>query len=914
MSKVLVHSSRIASLALLGLVLSCNVKDSIRTNPVSGTDSIPRDTVALSPLVIEEIVTGNVDLRDERGEDPGWVELANTSDSTVSLGAWQFRGEDGDGPAWRLPDTSLRSGERMLVFFSGLDRRHILPAGDTLNAFTEQGYAWSDSMNNPPGRSSFGPWEIDGHMQGQLKPENIPALSATMTLRDYSGTALTWSSVEVAMTMPGGVLNASGRDRLRMRATLPAGQQLLLRFCEDGQACWQAASFPVEGTGRRLDTYDLSLLGVRTDFSKLASVYFGPPTGRFGTYRFTVSDLRFYRSMSRPHASFELHRKGGLLHLEDTAGHFHQSVEYPEMPATASWSRLPPSRKYVLRETPSPDAANPLDAAPNVLPAPTFLTATGYHAEALVVRVKAVRGAIVRCVKGGAPLTAASSDAKEGIQVDTTTALSCAVFDSTGHSGPRESGLFLVKEKPTLPVVSIVVDSIAMFDSIKGLYMPGLNASPALPHYGANYWEDTELPAHIEFHEPDGRRAFSAMAGLGIFGNWSRAQPKRPLSIQFREKYGIRRIQWPLFPQHPEFTRYKGFGLRNMGGDYATGLSRDALGTAITDGRDLEFQMSRHVAVYINGRYWGMYDMREKLDPDYLDTRFGLASDAIDLLKNGGEVQAGSTSGWNAMVDWFMTANLSDSAGLAHAATLLDLDNMANYLATEIWSSNTDWPANNLRSWRRLSPVSPWRMMLFDLDAGVGGFGGEQNMFAFLGDSTVVDDYPNGPRSTVFFRKLSTNAVWRARFANRLCALLATNFEPKHVMAVLDSMQAAHAAEKYRDAVRWKLATGPQRIADNNLRVFLKRRPAAVLSHMQAWYGLGDTVKVVLGAEGGVVAVEGLELGGSYQGTHFAGLPMRLHAHGEGKVFRGWSDGVLTEERVVVPGPEGLNLVAKFAN
>jgi hypothetical protein len=504
-----------------------------------------------------------------------------------------------------------------------------------------------------------------------------------------------------------------------------------------------------------------------------------------------------------------------------------------------------------------------------------------------------------------------SPNAKEGIQVDSTTALSCAVFDSTGYSGPVESGLYLLGEKPTLPVVSIVVDSVAMFDSVTGLYMPGPNASPAIPHFGANFWEDTELPAHVEFHETDGRRAFGAMAGVSIFGNWSRFKPKRPLSIQFREKYGIRRVEWPLFPQHPEFTRYKGFGLRNMGGDYASGLSRDALGTLLTDGRDLEYQMSRHVAVYINGRYWGMYDMRERLDSDYLDTRFGLGSDAIDLLKNGGEVQAGTASGWSTLVHWFMTENLSDSAALTKAATWLDLDNMATYLATEIWAGNTDWPANNVRSWRKISPISKWRMMLFDLDAGLSGGEVQKNMFAFLGDSTVVGDYPNGLRSTVFFRKLSTNPIWRARFANRFCALLATNFEPNHAMAALDSMQTAHAAEKYRDAVRWKLSTGAQLVANNNLNYFLRNRPAIVLSHMQAWYGLGDTVKVELAAEGGTIALEGMEMGNAYSGTHFAELPVSLKAKSKGKVFQGWSDGVLTEERVVIPGPEGIHLVAR---
>lgn len=905
--------SFVATLATLALLSSCGVKDTGGNNPVSVPDPTDKVPTVLSPLVIEEIVPGNIDLLDERGEDPGWVEIANVADTAVPLGAWRLRGTDGDGP-WSLPETSLLPGERILIFCSGLDRREIVPAGDSVSVFTQQGYAWSDTMNNPPGRSTFGPWEVPGTLRGTLSPENIPVLSATLTLGDHAGTDLEWAAVEVAMTMPNANLDVSGRDRLRLRATLPEGQVLLMGFCEVGQPCWQAETLRLVGTGRRLDIYDLSLSKLQTDLSQLASVYFTPAQGKFGTYHLTVAGLQFYRAPTRAHASFELQRKGGVLHLEDNTGRFIQSVTYPEMPATASWSRLPPTRNYAQRERPTPDAPNPTGMPAATLPEPVFLTATGYHAKPVLVRLKAVQGASVHCAKGGVTPSLSSPNARDGIQVDTTTALTCAAFDSEGRSGPLVSGLYLIGEKSKLPIVSIVVDSMAMFDSVTGLYMPGPKASKAMPYFGANFWEDTELPAHVEWHEPDGRRAFAAAAGVSIFGNWSRARPKRPLSVQFREKYGIRRINWPLFPQHPEFTRFKGFGLRNMGGDYGSGLSRDAFGSVLTEGRDLEYQMSRHVAVYLNGRYWGMYDMREKMDADYLDTRFGLAEDQIELIKNGGEVQVGKASGWNSLVDGLLTANLADSATFARTAILIDLDNMATYLATEIWAANTDWPANNTRSWRKLNPLSPWRMMLFDLDAGVALLREDANMFQFLGDSTVVDDYPNGPRSTVFFRRLSANPEWRARFVNRLCALLATNFEPTQAMKILDSMQTLHADEKYRDAVRWRLSRAEQNSADTRLRFWLNRRPGIVLSQMQAWYGLGDTVKVALEVEtgSGAIEVEGYDLGQAYHGTHYAGLPMRIKARGEGKTFAGWSDGVTELERVVIPGDSGITLKARF--
>lgn len=878
----------------------------------TGPTSWLPDTLRSASLLLEEIVPGNVDLLDERGEDPGWVELSNVSTAPVSLGAWRLRGEDGDGPAWRLPDTVLPPAGRLLVFMSGLDRRTAKPAGDTLSAFNRSVYCWSDSLNDPPGHSTYGPWELP-QIKGYAAPDSAPAFSATLRLADYDGTDLNWSSVNLTMPMPGNeLLDASGRDRMLVRATIPAGQPLRLRFCEDKQDCWNGSFVDLVGTGVARDVYDVSLFGVGTKFSILKSISFEAPQGRFGVYRFTVTDVEFYRSAVRPHASFELHRKGGVLHLEDTAGSPSQAVVYPEIAATSSWSRVPGTLRYVEREKPSPDAANPAEEPPASIPAPAFATAPGYHSSPVLVRLGAVAGATVRCAENGGVLNATSRDASAGIRLDSTRVLSCAAFARDGRRGPASTAIFLVGESFRLPVVSLVADSSALFDSITGLYMPGPDASAAEPHYGANYWKDDELSAHVEFYEPDGRRAFSADAGMGIFGNWSRAADKKPLSVQFREKYGTRRVDWPLFPQHPELRRFKGFALRNNGGNSGREYVRDALAATLVEGRDLENQLSRQVVVYLNGRYWGIYDMRERLDADYFDTRYGIDGSTIDLLKNGSEVQAGSASGWTSMISQILDADLSDFARYAALAGMIDVDNYATYLAAEMYYSNTDWPGNNIRCWRRNAPVSPWRMVLFDVDGGLGGFSGTVDMFEFMGDSTVVDDYPNGPRSTALFRRLSGNPTWRARFVNRTCVLMATNFSATRATAVYDSMLAAIASEVPRDQARWGFSSTSTKSEETVIRRFIQKRAVQMCRHMKQWYGLGDSVQVSLAAQGGTISVDGLDVGASYVGGHFAGVPVHLKAVGAaGRAFAGWSDSVMDVERVV-DLKSNLNLTATF--
>jgi len=895
---------------LLGLVLGCD--DNAVAPILAPKTAVPTlSAVPAAALRLEEICPGNVDLKDERGEDPGWVEVRNLTDSVQPLGRWRLRGSARDG-SWRLPDSNLAPGARQLVFLSGLDRRRIVPAGDSVSIFAAQAYAWSDSLNSPPGHSRWNPWQLAG-LVGML-PDRTPAISAEMVRADNSGTELTWSSVSVGASLPGNkVMDVSGRDRLAMVATIPAGQLLAVRFCEDGSECWKGEAIQLKGTGVERDRYEVSLLGVNTNFAKLKGVSYEPPPNSLGTFRFTVTGLWLYRSALLPHAPFELSRKGAAIVFEDTSGILTETVKYPRMDDDASYVRDSATGQFAVRTHPTPGVSNPTGPVPVALPAPAFVQSSGFHASPLRVRLGSVPGATVRCAEGGALPAASSASAEDGILLDSSAVLRCAAFADDGRRGEVSTGTFLLGESVSLPVIAVTADSNALFQDDTGIYAKGPNASPAFPYFGSNFWRDVEIPAHVEMFEK-GNRNFSLPAGIGIYGNYSRAYDKKSLSVQFREGYGARHLDWPLFPGHPELTRFKGFGLRNNGGNCGKDYVRDALMTSLTEGRGIEYQLSRHVVVFLNGKYWGIYELREKLDADYLDTRFGYDPSTVDLLKNGTEVQAGTATAWNSTVRHFMTHDLSDSAGYAQAKALLDVDNYADYLATEIWASNTDWPANNFRSWRRRDLATPWRMMLFDLDAGLGSFGGQKDMLEYLYDTSIATDgYPNGEYSTVFFRRLAANPVWRERFVNRTATLLSTNFSAVRVLAALDSVQASIAPEVPRDQRRWKLSAASLTSELKRMASFIKVRPGQVRDDFRNVFQLGDDAKVVLSAEGGTLEIDGLKVGSSYAGTHYADHPLNLKAvPSGGQAFAGWSDGVTVPERRVTVPAAGLTLAATF--
>lgn len=881
------------------------------TLAASGGGDTARAAVDTLPVGLEEISVSNDDLLDEFGEDPGWIELANRSAAPVALGGFRLFGKASDGPGWMLPDTTLQPGERLVVFLSGRDIRTSAPAGETVQV-AATAWVWSDSAYDPPGFSAVRGLAFGKKYSGKL-PDGSTAYSFLLHLADNSETELLWSGATASLGFDKPV-DASRQDRFRMRATLPAGQPLTMRLCPDDE-CWKAGFVTLTGTGDSLGVYEIPLSRFPIDLSHVRGLQFDPPANNLGDYRITLTDPGFYRSQRRPHANFKLGRKGGFVGLEDTLSKIREVVVYPAPTDAGSWARDPASGRWNHVSAGTPGRANPVHPGESILVAPAFATAPGFHASPLVVRVAGAASGTVRCAVGGLPPTASSPAADSGIRLDSSSAVTCAIFAPDGSQGPTATATYLLDETTDLPVVAVSVDPSAMFDPDTGICSMGPNASTVSPFFGANFWKETELPVHVELFE-GGARSFALRAGLSMFGNWSRSADKKAFSIQMREKYGPTHVEWPLFPQHPELKRFKSFGLRSNGSNYKTDYQRDALASGLTEGRGIEYQYSRHAVLYIDGRYWGIYEIREKLDPDYLETRFGIDPANVDLIKNNSETQAGSIDDWNELRRTLQDLAADDDAGWEAMSKRIDLDNFMDYCAAELFAQNTDWPTNNNRYWRQRVPATPWRAMLFDLDGGIGGFGGSytKNPFPYAVDSsTGWDDYPNGPGSNVVLRRILTRPALRDRFLNRFLVQLSTNLAPENSIRIMDSVTASIRSEIPRDVRRWNLSETDQTSHERIMRNFLLNRPTWVRTAMKSFFKLDSLQPISVSATGGTLRIDGMEVGASYAGSHFRSIPIVLEALGEGgAVFAGWSDGVATSRRVLTPGTPATELVAVF--
>ena len=514
----------------------------------------------------------------------------------------------------------------------------------------------------------------------------------------------------------------------------------------------------------------------------------------------------------------------------------------------------------------------------------------------------------LNCETDGAPPTKESPSYKE-LRIETTTTIRCT--DYSANTTTETIRTYIFEKKPTIPTILITTDPNSLFNPDTGIYMEGPNAEEKNPHYGANYWLDKEIPIFVELIETNATTpAFAKFAGLKIFGNFSRAHPKKSVAIHFRKKYGDNRLIYPLFPEFPNLTRFKSFILRNNGSNPDKDYIRDRLASSISEGLGVDYQRGRFVLVYYNGVYFGIHDMREKATEYYFETHYGIDPNNINLLKADNSVSAGSPKNYTSLMQWIEKNNLENDSNYTYLATQIDIENYINYMQIELFSNNRDWPGNNQKKWSQVTPQTPWKWFLYDMDYGFDGGNAKtiptDNVFEFA-TTENGDTWTNRPIYTFLFRNLLKNKEFKAAFINRMATLLHMNFESSHILSQIENMMKEIKTEIPRDQKRWSRDTKKMNENLNQIKSFAQNRQKIIQQQLKDYFKLNDYAPITFSVSGeGSIFVHNLPLSNHpITINFFKDFPVSITAIPKsGHKWSNWSDGVKSEKRILYPGKD----------
>lgn len=399
------------------------------------------------------------------------------------------------------------------------------------------------------------------------------------------------------------------------------------------------------------------------------------------------------------------------------------------------------------------------------------------------------------------------------------------------EEGKRKSNVvdltYLINENDTLGTICIVTDPDNLWDYYSGIYVMGPGASDISPYKGANFWKDWEKKASVSLFEADGG-GFYSRCGLKIFGGYSRANAKKSLVCFFRSQYGASDLDYPLFGEEG-IDSYEAFVLRAGGQDTFVARMRDELVTSVASKYvGLAVQKYKPVVVYLNGKYYGLHYIREKISTHYVAGNFGCDAEDVTLC-----VQAGTnSSSYQSLIKYVKKHDLSKQEHYDYVCSQIDVDNYIDYLCTQIWIGNSD--LGNVKFFK--IDGGKWTWILYDTDFS---FSNSSNQTV----STLLKPMDNSTydlRCRRLASKLIKNEEFKEKLLKRLAWHINEVWTEENINAQVDILESAISEDMKKDCKRWDTSYSYWQDRVAFLRTYSSLRTPKVVQQIKDFFDLTD--------------------------------------------------------------------------
>lgn len=780
-------------------------------------------------VVINEISSrGNV--LDENGETSDWIEIYNAGTSAVNLWNYGLTDDATNLFLWKFPNLELGAGEYFLVLADGEgtinSTNHYETAifnDDSWKYFvgsSEPSASWKNSSFDDTGWSSgsgsIGYGDVDDatvisattsvYLRKKFTVDDTAVISNALIHVDYddafvayingvevarstniAGTPPLYSDVALtdheAVLYSGGLPESFTIDESVLNSILTEGENVL---------CLQVHNTSYFSSDLTSNAW--LTLGIQT-----SDVYYDTPPYWFAT-------TSVYN-----HTNFSLSTDGETIYLSDAAGVILDQKNYGYLETYFSLGRKPDGADTwcITNETTPANSNNASACVDGQEPEPVFDLSPGFYSGSQTITISTTSPtAQIHYTLDGSLVRETSPVYSSPITIDTTCVVSAKCFSTSGKLPSKliKNTYLLDEPSTTLPVISISADPGSFFSTDSGIYVYGPEDWDTwYPYYGANFWEPWERLAHISYFDETGANQFSKEMYIEIHGGWSRAEAQRSFRIDFKNKLDGD-LNYQMFPDDkPEVTKLNNFNLRNSGQHVGATRLQDAFIARVMNKTHIDYEAYQPCIVYINGEYWGLYEIREKADEHFVESNYGINSDNVDM-RNGWQVTAGSDTAFANVYNWVMANNPLDADFYNGFAQRVDVENYIDYFIAEIYFQNVDWGGaywglNNIKLWQENSAEGKIRHIMYDMDGALGWFG--DNVYT---NYINVARYPGSPNfSSEVFDRVLYNTEFRNYFINRFADLINTIFQMENVEEIEETMEDEIEDEMYRQVERWSL-------------------------------------------------------------------------------------------------------------
>ena len=492
---------------------------------------------------------------------------------------------------------------------------------------------------------------------------------------------------------------------------------------------------------------------------------------------------------------------------------------------------------YSIEQTPPVEKRN--------LDAPTYSVEGGWFSDSIEVELSAKEGDIYYTLDGSVPdenslkytgpITIVNRTDESNIysniggisfendylpdyNVDKATVLKAVAISEEGKSDIVSESYFVglnELEYENVGIISISCDPEDFFDYERGIYVLGKVydlihekydvekysiADSSYAHF-AKKGRGWERKVCLEFFSSNHEKIYEQNAGIRIHGAWTREQNQKNFQIYARDEYGKTVFDYDFFGNGRIYNKL----MLRGGGSTDTFVTkiRDVFAQSLVTDRNVGTQEAEPYAIFLNGEYWGLYNLQETIGSSYIEEYYGVPQNNVVIMKNG-ESRTNDPKDeelYNDLLDFVAMNDMSVMENYREFEKKVDIQSLIDYYAIEIYVGNSDAYQNNYAVWRsREAGLSEyedcrWRWLLFDLDDSCGMNVGANTAEV---DSFVSGNwYDNNPlNGDVLFTALIANEEFKSRFVVSFLEIAQNNFDYDNVSSKLWTM-----ADRYMAAV-----------------------------------------------------------------------------------------------------------------
>ena len=657
------------------------------------------------------------------------------------------------------------------------------------------------------------------------------------------------------------------------------------------------------------------------------------------------------------HSNFNLtqtRKNAQTIALSDADGKILDQTEIKKTRNDQSRGRLQDGAlPWVIFSQPSPGRENFGDYFSSNAGRPDFSLVAGFYEKPILLSISSGEpGMKIFYSTDGSEPDSNSTPYREPILLEKSTIVKavCVPADGRIQSSLTEFATYFIGAKPQLKVVSVGGGK-----SMDALLAGDKNEKP----YGS-----------FEFFDEDCIRKATTFGEFNSHGKDSWVNQQRSVDFISRDECGYNKaIKEKLFELSPrdEFQRVI---LRAAGDDnYPDGSLTRGGGAHLRDayvqnlakkgGLHLDARTAEKAILYVNGKYWGIYDIRERPDNhDFTKYYYGQGKYDIEMLQTWGSswVKYGDTltaARWDSLAQFITTHDMADSSHYRSAEKQLDIKSLCDYLILHSVSACSDWLNYNTGWWRGKNPEGThqkWGYQLWDNDATFGYYlnytgirdtaanGASPCDIALLSDSvhiafdpiiawdTIIiaqkTYYPGDTISQSYaytdfadlnshiriFKALMHNEQFRQYYITRYHDLLKTVFSKENMLRELDAAVRSIAPEMPAHIRRWG---GSMREWEQNvgrLRNYIARRCDFLTGSLKDCYQLTGPFELTFETEGAqtpVMEINSIPVSTFPHTDHFfgnVGISVQANANDSTLQFEQWELANQLSYRPISPG------------